>query len=230
MLELRFGVGGDDSKHFLDQLFSAYVQYATRHKLKVEFLTQEDGHIAALVSGAGAYELFKHEPGKHCVQRVPENDRKGRKQTSIVVVGVLPVYKPADTTPLRDCDLHIDTAKGSGPGGQHKNATESAVRMRHKPTGLVVFINGRDQQHNKIMARKILTSRVHEYMTAKAKSLYNDIRSQQLGDSSRGDKVRTYNLSNNQIVDHVLGTRTNNVKAVFKGQFELLFGVSNDRV
>ncbi len=154
ILEILFGEGGDDSKNFVDELFAAYLKYASGLGFKHELLHSDYGHIVAKISGKGVGNAFKHEPGKHCVQRIPETEAKGRKQTSIVVVGVLPIRNDTGFEPLKDAELEVTTQRGHGKGGQHQNKTDSAVRMRHIPTGLAVFINGRDQHSNKREALK----------------------------------------------------------------------------
>lgn len=223
ILEILHGEGGDDSKNFVDELFAAYLKYSSGLSLKCELLHSDYGHVVAKVSGKGAGNAFKNEPGKHCVQRIPETEAKGRKQTSIVVVGVLPIRSDTGSEPLKDADLDVTTQRGHGKGGQHQNKTDSAVRMRHIPTGLSVFINGRDQHSNKREALKILTAKVHEVRLAEVDGEYAEIRKAQMGDSGRSNKVRTYNLLESRVVDHRLGTKTGNVKAVMKGEFQLLF-------
>lgn len=223
LLEVRFGEGGDDSKQFVKELFAAYALYAKRNNLTVEIVSSDDSHISATVTGAGAGKVFLYESGKHCVQRIPENDRKGRKQTSMVAVAVLPVKTDTPMPQLKDCDIQIETCGGHGPGGQHQNATDSAVRMRHVPTGIVVFINGRDQQYNKLTARRVLTARVYDKLKSESDAEYAALRKEQLGDAGRGDKVRTYNFMKSQATDHRFNVKTSNIKLLMKGQFELLF-------
>lgn len=223
LLEVRFGEGGDDSKVFVKELFAAYALYAKSKNLILEIVSSDDSHISAHIKGTGAGLAFQYESGKHCVQRIPENDRKGRKQTSMVAVGVLPVKTNVELTQLRDCDIQTETCGGHGPGGQHQNATDSAVRMKHLPTGLVVFINGRDQKSNKIMARRVLTARVYDRLKSESDAEYAAMRKEQLGDAGRGDKVRTYNFLKSKATDHRFNVKTGNIKNLMKGQLELLF-------
>lgn len=157
------------------------------------------------------------------VQRIPPTETKGRKQTSVVIVGVLPIKEEACTEPLPESELEIICQTGHGKGGQHQNKTASAVRMKHKPTGLSVFINGRDQHANKRDALKILTARVHEQRLSEADADYAAIRKAQLGDGGRSNKIRTYNFLKSRVVDHRLGTKTGNVKGIMNGRFDLLF-------
>jgi peptide chain release factor 1 len=223
ILELRAGEGGDDSKLFVDDLFAAYLKYSGSLGFKHELLHSDFGHMVAKITGNGVGNAFKNEPGKHCVQRVPPTESKGRKQTSIVVVGVLPIKDDTGFEPLKNEDLETICQNGSGPGGQHQNKTASAVRMKHKPTGLCVFINGRDQFSNKRDALKILTAKVNELRLAEIDADYAAIRKAQLGDGGRSNKVRTYNFMEGRVVDHRLGTKTGNVKGVMKGEFQILF-------
>lgn len=219
-----FGVGGDDSKIFAHELFAAYQRYSRSLNLVLEELDVSDGHILAKVTGKGAGCAFRHEMGKHVIQRIPPTENKGRKQTSVVSVGILPIRADYGYDPLRDEDLEIICQTGKqGAGGQNVNKVASAVRMKHKPTGLSVFINGRDQGANKMEARKILTARVHEQRRMKEDAAYAALRRDQMGDGGRSDKIRTYNLLESRVVDHRLGTKTSNVKAIMKGEFQLLF-------
>jgi len=176
-----------------------------------------------LVNGKDASLYFKHEPGKHCIQRVPPTERGSRSHTSIISVAVLPILEYTDIH-LNPDDLEIQATKGSGPGGQHRNVTDSAIRVRHKPTKLTVFIDGRCQHQNKKKALKILTARVNAQQQEKSQSSYNAKRQSQLGGGGRSNKVRTYNFIKQQrVVDHRLNTKTKRVDDVMKGNFELLF-------
>lgn len=223
-MELRGGEGGEDSKLFVEDLFSAYMKYSESLGFKSEILDSDFGHIVAKVAGNGVGEAFKNEIGKHVVQRIPPTESKGRKQTSIVVVGILPIKDDLDIEPLKSEDLEVICQRGSGPGGQNKNKTDSAVRMKHMPTGISVFIcNERSQQSNKYEALKILTAKVNEAKFLESNSNYSEIRKNQLGDGGRSDKIRTYNFLESRVVDHRLGTKTGNIKAIMKGEFKLLF-------
>lgn len=164
---------------------------------------------------------FQYEGGQHCCQRIPETEAKGRKQTSYIKVGVLPI-REGTYDEIPESEFEMTTTGGHGPGGQHQNKTESAVRLKHLPTGLTVFINGRDQHSNKREARKILTARVAELRKAEADADYAKNRRLQMGDGNRGEKIRTYNFMEGRVVDHRIGTKTGNVKGVMKGDFGLL--------
>ena len=209
---------------FVGELCDAYLRYAKSCGLQAELIHDAGGHKTLKVVGSGAGRAFRHECGKHCVQRIPETEANGRKQTSIVVVGVLPIHREPDDEPLREADLEITCQTGKqGAGGQNVNKVASAVRMRHRPTGLSVFINGRDQSKNKEEARRILTQRVNDQRRAKVNAEYASLRRERMGDGGRSDKIRTYNFMEGRVVDHRLGTKTQNVKAVMKGDFSLLF-------
>ena len=200
------------------------MKYSRSLGLRDELLHQSDGHRILKVYGSGAGKAFQHENGKHCVQRIPETETKGRKQTSIVSVGILPIKEIVGDEPLRDKDLETICQTGKqGAGGQNVNKVASAVRMKHIPTGLCVFINGRDQDKNRQEARKILTARVNEMKRVERDSEYAAYRKSQMGNGGRSDKIRTYNFMESRVVDHRLGTKTHNVKAIMKGDFGLLF-------
>jgi peptide chain release factor 1 len=180
--------------------------------------------VVVKFTGRDAGKLFRHEPGKHCVQRVPPTEKKGRRHTSLVTVAVLPMPPDNEPRPLPDDELEVKTQPGHGPGGQHQNKTASAVRMTHKPTGLQVFINGRDQHSNRREALRILTARVNEHLAEQSNREYARLRKSQRDGGGRGNKVRTYNfIGEGRVVDHRLGVKTRKVKEVMKGRFELLF-------
>ena len=204
-------------------MLTAYLKYAEQNRLKSEILHSDEGHVIAKFCGKNVWSYFKYESGKHVVQREPPTENKGRRHTSLVVVGVLPLPPTCKEYQLQDSEVEVSTLRGSGPGGQHKNKTDSAVRMRHKKTGLQVFIDGRDQHANRRAAISILTARVNDHYNKLKQASYDSNRKKQLGDSGRGDKIRTYNFLDGRIVDHRLNTRTNNIKAVLKrGSFELI--------
>lgn len=222
ILDIQFGEGGEDSKLFVHDLFKAYKKYAQKNDLKVEVLSQSDGAVQASIRGMNAGGLFQHESGKHCIQRVPPTESKGRRQTSIVTVGVLPVKKSLDIR-VEDKDLEVITQGGHGPGGQHQNKTDSAVRMRHLPTGIEVFINGRSQMANRREALDTLTEKVQEHYQAQIDAEYDAERLAQRDGGGRANKVRTYNFIKDRAVDHRFNVKCGDVKSVIeKGRFDRL--------
>jgi len=174
------------------------------------------------VTGKGAGNAFQHESGQHVVQRIPPTEHNGRKQTSVVCVAVLPLPPEHSIKSLSSNEIDITTTKGSGPGGMNKNKVESAVRAKHKATGLEVFIDGRDQFKNKCFAIRILTVKVNELYNSKKQADYNAHRKETLGNGGRGTKIRTYNFLESRVVDHRLGTKTKNIKGIMKGDLSLI--------
>lgn len=180
------------------------------------------GHKTAKISGEGVGYCFSQEPGKHVCQRIPETETKGRKQTSVVSVAVLPLRKDV-SEPLAESDLKVEAVNLGGKGGQHQNRTLSGCRMTHIPTGMKAIINGREYHSNERQAREILTARVNEAKQSEADAEYGANRKEQMQGGSRSGKVRTYNFMESRVKDHVLGTKTGNIKAIMKGQFDKIF-------
>jgi len=222
IVEIQFGEGGEDSKLFVHELLGVYVNWASRNSLSSELLLSSDGHVAAKFTGNNVWAAFEHEGGKHCLQRVPPTESNGRRHTSMVSVAVLPIPEEKMMKPLPESELEITCQTGHGPGGQHQNKTASAVRMVHKPTKLMVFINGKDQHANRREALKILTAKVRTQEQSKIAADYNANRKAQLGSGGRGDKIRTYNFIDSRAVDHRTGKKTSNLKSLLKGDLSLL--------
>lgn len=170
--------------------------------------------------------MFNNEVGKHCIQRVPPTERNGRKQTSIVTVSVMPLPPENTLKALPDHELEIKCQTGNKKaGGRNVNCVNSGVRMKHIPTGLSVFINGRDQWQNKREALRILTTKVHELLFGNALSDYNEVRKCQRNGGGRGEKIRTYNVLESRVVDHRTGKKLRDVDLILrKGRFDLLCG------
>lgn len=182
---------------------------------------KEHGKVGFTVSGKNALDKFRDESGKHVVQRCPPTENKGRRHTSTVAVSVLPIVAESDFS-LNDKDIETTTQRGHGPGGQHQNKTDSAVRMVHKPTGTTVFINGKDQHSNRREARRILESRIAESQRQAQHNKRAKAKREQIDGGGRGNKIRTYNFINSRAVDHRTGIKTSKLKKVMKGQFDLL--------
>lgn len=201
-------------------MFSAYCKYAQLQGVEVEILDSRIGQVLANISGKKVWSLFQFESGKHVIQR--ESAKK--HHTSVVSVCVLPLKDKTEYKPLLENDLSITTMRGSGPGGQHRNKTESCVRVVHKPTGINAVVDGRDQSFSKKEAIRIVTARVHEACASVVDKKYDADRKSQLFNSGRGgDKVRTYNLIKSFARDHRTGKETKNVSLILqKGRFDLI--------
>ena len=178
--------------------------------------------MVAKISGKGVVKAFANEPGKHVCQRVPTTESKGRKQTSTISVAVLPIREDISES-ISDSDLKIEAVNLGGPGGQHSNKTCSGCRITHLPTGFKAVINGRDYHSNERQARSVIAARVNEKLQQEANAEYATLRQEQVQGGSRSGKLRTYNFMEGRIVDHRLGTKTGNIKAVMKGDFQILF-------
>lgn len=208
----------------MEELADVYVRYAHARGFKTEKLAEYDSHISIQVTGKGVGNAFRHETGQHCIQHCPKS-AKGKPHTSLVAVGVLPLPPKHTLRPLDEKDLEITCQTGKQKaGGQNVNKVASAVRMVHKPSGLRVMINGRDQSRNKEDARAILTARVNDLISGRQEADYAKLRKEQMGTGGRGQKVRTYNFIRGEIVDHTLNKSTKDVKSVMKGHLEILFG------
>lgn len=225
VFEIQAGEGGQDSKLFVDDLANAFTRYAQRHGLTLENDNWENGKVVLFFRGVNAHSLFAQEAGKHCVQRVPPTEKKGRRQTSIVTVAVTVPATEALVSKLNMAEVTIMTKRGSGPGGQHRNKTESCVVARHNPTGLTATIDGREQHANKRLALKVLAARLQELEMSQKHTQICDAKRQQVGNGGRADKIRTYNFIDSRAVDHRTGVKTSKVDdVIYKGKFELLTG------
>jgi len=222
IVEVKGGEGGDDSKLFAHDLFAALTRYAKRHGVKVEPLSSADGHLIGKFNGPNVWQLLEPQIGKHCVQRVPPTENRGRRHTSYLCVAVLPMLQ-SNFQPLERSEIRIKTQGGHGAGGQHQNKRDSAVRVTHIPTGISVFINGRSQHANRHEAIRVLTARVRDSEQQTANASYRELRKSQFGNSGRGGtKIRTYNYLKDRAVDHRTGAKVNVRKVIDKGEFELL--------
>lgn len=225
VVEIVAGEGGEDSRQFAAELLGVYVRYAQAKGLDSELLADDPAHLTARFAGRGVWPAFRGEPGNHVVQRVPRTAKNGKRHTSLVAVMVLPLPKPTDARSLLpEAELDWKAQCKGGPGGQHRNKSQTAVRMTHGPTGLSVFIDGRSQQQNKETARRILSARVSELRAAVAADGYDGVRRGQWTGAGRGTKVRTYNFIDTFVADHRTGIRTADIKAVMKGRLDLVLG------
>jgi len=221
-MEIHAGEGGTDSKLFVHDLFAAYVKYAKSLGLKTKILNSVEGQVSAQITGTGA-GIFESETGSHCIQRVPPTERGGRRQTSFVMVAVLPMPPKHKTTLISEKEITVETMRGSGSGGQHRNTTDSCVRIVHKPTKISVSIDGRDQHANRREAHRILSAKVGQLRAGQVQAEYDKLRKNQIGSGGRGKKKRTYNFIKSRAVDHQTGKKTSKVKEVIeKGRFDLI--------
>lgn len=223
VFEIQAGEGGEDSKLFALDLTNAYIKYARKKQLLVELILEARGKYALHITGPLAFERFKLEGGKHTVQRVPPTERHSRRQSSSISVAVSPIKDNLMVKPLKDNEIRIETKRGSGPGGQHRNKTESAVRMTHVPTGLSVTIDSRDQHANKRLALKILTSKVFDIELSKQHTEFSSIKKVQFGGMGRSDKIRTYNFIDNRATDHRSNIKTSKLAEIMNGQFDIFY-------
>ena len=228
ILEIRAGTGGEEAALFASDLFRAYTRYAEIKGWKMEILSQNTTGIGGfkevilLIEGQKVYSRLKHESGVHRVQRVPETEAQGRIHTSAVTVAVLPEAEEVDVEISQD-DLRIDVFRASGHGGQHVNVTDSAVRITHIPTGLVVTCQDEKSQHkNKAKAMKVLRSRLLDIQQAEQQSKISEERRSMVGSGDRSEKIRTYNFPQARVTDHRIGLSLHRLEDVLQGQMDMI--------
>ncbi|CAN5747065.1 peptide chain release factor 1 [soil metagenome] len=228
IIEIRAGTGGEEAALFAAELFRTYKRYAERHRWPAEVLTASETGIGGLrevifeVRGKGAYSRLKYEGGVHRVQRVPETESSGRIHTSTATVAVLPEADEVEVE-LADKDLRIDVYRSQGPGGQSVNTTDSAVRITHLPSGIVVAIQDEKSQHkNKAKAMAVLRARLLEMEQRKAHEAEAEVRRGMVGSGERSEKIRTYNYPQDRLTDHRIGMDLHNLPAVLDGELDRL--------
>ena len=223
IVEIRAGVGGDEAAIFAGDLYRLYTMYADRNRFSVEVLDQDIGEngvvkqINFMVSGKGAYAKFKFESGVHRVQRIPVTESSGRIHTSTATVAVLPEAKNVQIE-LNEKDMQIDYYRAGGAGGQHVNKTESAIRITHIPTGIIVQCQDeRSQGKNKEKAINWLKSKLYDYYQSQEDSAYAAQRKTQVGNGDRCEKIRTYNYPQSRITDHRINMTIYNLESFMNG-------------
>ena len=223
ILELRAGTGGDEAALFAGDLYRMYERYAELNKWEFEILSYSEGEMGgykeliASVSGEGVFARLKFETGVHRVQRVPLTESSGRIHTSAATVAVLPQPQDVDIE-LNQADLRIDTFRSSGPGGQHANKTDSAIRITHEPTGVVVTVeNERSQHKNKERAMNLIKAKIFEIEREKVVSERAEIRRHQVGSGDRSQKIRTYNFPQGRVTDHRIGLTLHKLEGILAG-------------
>lgn len=220
IVEIRPGTGGEEAGLFAGDLYRMLVRYAERRGFKTEDMAVGEGHYTFAVKGDGAYSIFKHEGGTHRVQRVPQTESQGRIHTSTATVAVLPEAEEVEVR-IDPSELEVDVYRSSGPGGQSVNTTDSAVRITHKPTGLVVSMQDeKSQLQNKERALRVLRARLFEMQLAEQQAELMAERRAQVGTGERAEKVRTYNFPQDRVTDHRVNLTRGNLAAVMAGELD----------
>jgi peptide chain release factor 1 len=220
IIEIRPGAGGDEAGLWGGDLFTMLTKYAERRGFKTETLSAADGSYTFAVKGDGAYSVFKFEGGTHRVQRVPATESQGRIHTSTATVAVMPEVDDVEVE-INQNDLQIDVYRSSGPGGQSVNTTDSAVRITHKPTGIVVSMQDeKSQLQNRERGMRVLRARIYERALAEQQAELAASRSAQVGTGDRAEKIRTYNYGERRVKDHRINLLLHNLDEILMGQLD----------
>jgi peptide chain release factor 1 len=228
-LEIRAGTGGDEAAIFAGDLFRMYQKYAENRGWSLEVLNQNPGEhggfreIIVLIAGQGAYSRFKFESGTHRVQRVPETESQGRIHTSACTVAILPEVEEVEAIEINPADLRVDTFRASGAGGQHVNKTDSAIRLTHLPSGIVVECQDERSQHkNRARAMSLLQARLLQEEQSRQESEIAESRRIQVGSGDRSQRIRTYNFPQGRITDHRINLTLYKLDDVMNGNLDAL--------
>jgi len=226
IVEIRGGVGGEESALFAHSLFRMYSMFAAKQGWSIELLNYNETELGGvkeadfIVNGRGAYSRLKYESGVHRVQRVPETESGGRVHTSTATVAVLPEMEEADVT-INPADIEMQVYRASGAGGQHVNKTSSAVRLIHKPSGIVVACQEeRSQLQNREKCMRMLASKLYEIEQARIESEHSGLRKSQVGTGMRNERIRTYNFPQGRVTDHRVGLTLYKIDSVMDGDLE----------
>ncbi len=229
-LEIRAGTGGDESALFAGSLLRMYTRYAERRDWKVEIVSENAGEVGGYkeaiirIAGEGAYSRLKFESGGHRVQRVPETESQGRIHTSACTVAVMPEVDEVGEVDINPADLRVDTFRASGAGGQHINKTDSAIRITHLPTGLVVECqDDRSQHRNRAQAMSVLAARLKDREVQAQHATEASTRKGLIGSGARSDRIRTYNFPQGRITDHRINLTLHKIDAMMDGDLTELF-------
>ena len=229
-LEIRAGTGGDEAGLFVGDLFRMFSRLSERNNWSVEMISSREAEkggfkeIVAKISGNKVFRYLQFESGVHRVQRVPETESQGRIHTSACSVAILPVVESLNDIEIDKTDIRVDTFRSSGAGGQHVNKTDSAVRLTHLPTGIVVECqDGRSQHKNKAKAMILLQSKLLEKASEEQNSKLDKKRKNMVGSGDRSEKIRTYNFPQNRVTDHRIDFTSHNLEAFLDGEMENIF-------
>ncbi len=226
ILETRAGTGGEEAALFAGDLSRMYQKFALKKGWRFNILDFNASSLrgyksfSAEVSGEGAYESLKNESGVHRIQRIPETEKSGRVHTSTASVAILPIVE-AKAVDIKDGDLEVTFSRAGGPGGQNVNKVETAVRILHKPTGIVVSCRmERSQYANREWAMEMLRAKLFEAQREQAVGSVSDLRKEQIGSAERAEKIRTYNFPQDRITDHRIGKKWSNIEKILEGNIE----------